>query len=73
MEDLLKQLKRHHDTACPHEVAVFTDNGKRLTEFKRNWRTVVKKVGLDGPIFHDTRRSGDKMMWGAGMMQDVIM
>jgi integrase len=51
---------------------VFTwANGKPVTDFRRTWRTLAKKVELPDLIFHDLRRSAVRNMVRAGISKHV--
>ena len=51
---------------------VFTwADGKPVTDFRRTWRTLAKKVEMPDLIFHDLRRSAARNMVRAGISKQV--
>jgi integrase len=70
---LFQQLFERHKVLCPDEPAVFTYDGRRLSAIKRSWKTATKGAGMQGIVFHDTRRSASKIQRDAGMTQGMIM
>ncbi len=57
-------------TACPW---VCHYQGKRLTRLTRAWDRAARRVGLDGKLFHDLRRTAIRNMVRAGVSERVAM
>ncbi len=48
-------------------------NGKKITRIYTSWRSACKRVGLEGKLFHDLRRSALRYLVRAGVPQSVAM
>ena len=45
----------------------------KLTSFNKAWNTATKKVGLEGLLFHDMRRTGVRNLVRSGVKEKVAM
>ena len=45
--------------------------GRQLTRITRAWKTACRKIGLEGRLFHDFRRSAVRNLSRAGILQQV--
>ena len=73
MEDSLKEAKAERDELWGGCEAVFAYEGKRLKDPKRSWNTARKKIGKEGLLFHDMRRSANRNMRNDGLPQTMRM
>ncbi len=62
-------LDRNHP-GCPW---VFHRTGKRIKSYKEGWATACRRVGLEGKMFHDLRRTAVRNMVRAGVPEIVAM
>ncbi|MGC4095673.1 MAG: tyrosine-type recombinase/integrase [Nitrospira sp.] len=66
-----KQQMLHRHPTCPW---VCNFRGKRLERIPKNtWKTVCERVGLQGKLFHDLRRTAVRNMVRAGVSERVAM
>jgi integrase len=65
-----RDLREDHYPDCP---SVFFRRGQRIKDFRGAWKAACKKVGLDGSIFHDTRRSAISNLVSQGTPERVAM
>lgn len=52
---------------------VFHFHGKRITNFRKRWRTACKKAGMVGMKFHDLRRTAARNLERAGVSRSAAM
>jgi len=52
---------------------VFFNQGERIGEFRKTWKTACKQAGCEGVLFHDLRRSAIRNMRLAGVEESVAM
>ena len=65
-----REVRDRHYPDCPW---VFFSEGKQIKSFRRSWYTACRKVGLEGKILHDFRRSAIRNMVRAGIPERVAM
>jgi uncharacterized protein (DUF2384 family) len=73
MEDALRAAREEHDQFYPECNAVFANEGQRLMDLRRAWRTACEKAKVEGLLFHDMRRSANRNMRDAGLPQPMRM
>lgn len=79
--DAIQKQKRYRDTFVPSCPLVFfrlvREGGETravpITSFRTAWENALKKVGLEGRLFHDFRRTGVRNLVRSGVPQTVAM
>ena len=71
--DVIQRQREVRDTLYPDCPWVFFSEGKQIKSFRRSWHTACRKVGLEGKILHDFRRSAIRNMVRAGIPERVAM
>lgn len=66
-------LRIEHGIFDPENPYLFTRNGKPFHDFRHAWKTACKKVGLEGLLFHDLRRTAIRNMIRSGVKESVAM
>ncbi len=56
---------------CPW--VFFNEEGERIGEFRKSWKSACKKAGLKGRLFHDFTRTAVRDMVRAGVAERVAM
>jgi integrase len=69
----LKQWRTYTESRWPGLAWICHYKGKPITEYKRAWKTALKRVGLEGRKFHDFRRTGVRNLIRAGVPEAVAM
>ena len=71
----LKQQRAIRDKEFPRCTFVFFNHktGKQIKDFRDAWDTATCKVGLEGHLFHDFRRTGVRNLLKAGVPERVAM
>jgi integrase len=72
LDSLLEALK-WKNLAWPDEPAVFVYDGHRLATVGDAWDKACTRAGFPGLLFHDLRRSANKLMRDRGIPQNVRM
>lgn len=67
---IAKDLRDRNYPDCPWVCHL---EGERIKSIKRAWKTALKKVGLEGRLFHDFRRTAVRNMIRAGIPEKVAM
>jgi integrase len=66
-----KIFRDYHHPKCPW---VFYDSdGGRIQLFRKTWHNACNKVGIEGKLFHDFRRTAIRNMVRAGVPERVAM
>lgn len=74
MQEVLERWWMESRTKYPACPWVVHRDGKKITRhFGKSWATACKKVGLEGLLFHDLRRSAIRNLVRAGVPQSISM
>jgi integrase len=65
-----KELRDRDYPYCPWVVHI---KGKRVLSFDHGWKALMKRLGLEGVLFHDLRRTGVRNLVRAGVPETVAM
>jgi integrase len=69
----LAELKVQRDWHRPDCEHVFVRDGQPIQTFNKAWKSACKRVGLEGLLFHDLRRSAIRNLLRAGVPQATAM
>jgi integrase len=72
LHHVLLEARRRHE-ACSTSPWVCQRYGKRLLEIKRCWKQACRRIGLEGRLVHDFRRTAVRNMSRAGIPEKVAM
>ena len=70
---VLSEAKRRQEAAHAHGVWVCQRKGNRVSDIKKSWLAACKRVGLEGRLVHDFRRTAVRNMTRAGIPEKVAM
>jgi len=70
---VLTEAKRRHEAKCPTCPWVCHRFGKQLLEIRGSWHKACHRVGLEGRLIHDFRRTAVRNMTRAGIPERVAM
>jgi integrase len=77
-DELIEIMKRRRatrqvkaDTGIVLAKWVFHNDGARIGDFRKAWKTACKKAGVAGRLFHDLCRCAARSMDNAGVPRDV--
>jgi len=73
LHERLQTMKQERDFHYPDCPWVFSRSGRRIRSFRNSWTGTCERVGLDGLLFHDLRRSGVRNLVRAGVPEKVAM
>ncbi len=73
MLDSLLEARRVREAAWPDEPAVFAYDGHRMATVGDAWDKACARAGFENLLFHDLRRSANKLMRDRGIGQNVRM
>ncbi len=65
-----KEVRDRYHPYCPWVVHI---NGKPVRNFDHGWTALMKRLGLEGLLFHDLRRTGVRNLVRAGVPETVAM
>lgn len=71
--EVMMMAKESRDQQHPYCPWVCQRSGERLQSFKKSWKTALKRVGLEGKLFHDFRRTAVRNMVKAGIPEKISM
>ncbi len=66
-----RALRESKFPECPW--VFFNEEGERIGDFRKSWKSACKKAGLKGRLFHDFRRTAIRNMVRAGVPERVAM
>jgi len=70
---VLSEARRRHEATYPASPWVCQRYGKRLLDIKRCWKQACHRMGLEGRLVHDFRRTAVRNMTRAGIPEKVAM
>ena len=70
---ILLEAKRRHEATYPASQWVCQRYGERLLEIKWCWKHACKRMGLEGRLVHDFRRTAVRNLTRAGIPEKVAM
>ncbi len=65
-----KEIRDRQHPQCPWVVHI---GGRPVRNFDHGWKALVKRLGLEGLLFHDLRRTGVRNLIRAGVPETVAM
>jgi integrase len=68
--EIVQVRAKVHRLDCPY---VFHNDGKKIGDFRKTWKTACRKAGLDGLLIHDLRRCAARNLSRAGVSEQVAM
>jgi len=68
--DLIQERHAVRRLDCPY---VFHNEGQRIGDFKKSWKTACKKSGLEGTLVHDLRRCAARNLSRSDVPESVAM
>jgi integrase len=71
--ETIVEQKRMRDVHFPKCPWVFFKDGNKINSFRKSWISACKRMGLEGKLMHDFRRTAVRNMIRAGIPEKVSM
>jgi hypothetical protein len=73
MRGFIEMAKARHDRDAPECLWLVAINRERIQRLKTTWKRACEKLGIDGSMFHDLRRTALSNMEEAGIPRSTAM